>query len=142
MNSENYKQSFRQAQTDLIRAVQERDRLNLEIVRLQRLASSLAAVANQSERFEQMQQAIAAEISFIETVHSIIRSAERPLAPVDVRDRLAHHGYDLSVYSNPMGFVHTSLNRLRKSGRIAEIRPGVYAPNHLWESLLKIQHQR
>jgi hypothetical protein len=142
MSSEDYKRLFGQAQAELVRAIQERDRLNLEIVRLQRLAGSLAATANQTERYEQMQQAIAAEISFIETVHAIIRSSERPLTPIDVRDRLAHYGYDLSVYANPMGFVHTSLNRLRDSGRIAEIRSGVYAPNHLWASLVKLQPLR
>jgi hypothetical protein len=77
------------------------------------------------------------QISFIETVHAIIRSAEKPLTPIDVRDRLASYGYDLSVYSNPMGFVHTSLSRLKDSGRIAEIHRGVYAPNRFWEALLK-----
>lgn len=139
MSSEEYKRMFRQAQADLVRAIQQRDLLNLEIVRLQRLAGSLAATANQLERYEQMQQAIAAEISFTQTVHAIVRSADGPLTPADVRDRLAHYGYDLSVYANPMGFVHTSLKRLKEAGRIAEIRRGVYAPSHFWESLLRIQ---
>jgi hypothetical protein len=136
MASGNYKRAFNEAQAELIRAIQERDRLNLEIVRLQRLTSSLATTANQTERHEQMQQAIAAEISFIDTIHAIIRSADRPLTRTDVRDRLASYGYDLSVYANGMGFVHTSLNRLVKSGRIAEIRPGVFAPSHFWGTLL------
>jgi len=139
MSAEDYKKMFQQAQADLIRAIQQRDLLNLEIVRLRRLTGSLAATANQLERYEQMQQAIAAEISFTETVHAIIRSAERPLTPTDVRDWLAHYGYDLSMYANPMGFVHTSLKRLREAGRIAEVRRGVYAPSHLWASLLKVQ---
>jgi len=135
--SQNYHQAFLQAQTELVDAIQERDRLNLEIVRLQRLARSLAATTAESEKHEQMLQALSAEISFIETIHAIVRSADKPLTPMDVRDRLASYGYDLSVYSNPMGFVHTSLSRLKGSGRIAEIRRGVYAPNHFWEALLK-----
>jgi hypothetical protein len=136
MNSGNYKRAFNEAQSELIRAIQERDRLNLEIVRLQRLTSSLATLANQTEKHEQMQQAIAAEISFIDTIYAIVRSAERPLTRIDVRDRLATYGYDLSVYANGMGFIHTSLNRLVVSGRIAEIRPGIFAPNHFWKTLL------
>jgi hypothetical protein len=138
MTSGNYRRAFNEAQAQLIRVIQERDRLSLEIVRLQRLTSSLAAMANQTEKHEQMQQAIAAEISFIDTIQAIIRSAERPLTRIDVRDRLAGCGYDLSVYANGMGFVHTSLNRLVESGRIAEIRPGVFAPNHFWEALLNM----
>lgn len=137
--SQNYRQAFLQAQAELVGAIQQRDRLNLEIVRLQRLVRSLAASTAETENHEQMLQAISAEISFIETIHAIIRSAEKPLTPIDVRDRLASYGYDLSVYSNPMGFVHTSLSRLKASGRIAEIRRGVYAPNHLWEALLKVR---
>jgi hypothetical protein len=136
MTSGNYKRAFNDAQAQLVRAIQERDRMSLEIIRLQRLTSSLAVIANQSEKYEEMQKGIAAEISFIDTIHAIIRSADRPLNRLDVRDRLASYGYDLSVYANGMGFVHTSLNRLVKSGRIAEIRPGVFAPNHFWEAML------
>src|SRR5260370_28386580 len=102
MSSEDYKRLFREAQADLIRALQDRDRLNLEIVRLQRLASSLAGMANQAQRYEQTQQAIASEISFIKTVHAIVRSAEPPLTTIDVRERLAPYVYNLSVYAHPL----------------------------------------
>src|SRR5260370_14552469 len=102
MSSEDYKRLFREAQADLIRALQDRDRLNLEIVRLQRLASSLAGMANQSERYEPTQQTISAEISFLETVHSIGRSAARTLTAIAARVRLSHCDYDLSVYAKPM----------------------------------------
>jgi hypothetical protein len=135
--SRDYQKALAKATQELIHAIQERDRLNLEIVRLQKLTTALAATVEQSQQYEQFQQAIANEISFIDTVHSIVRSAERPLTAIDVKDRLAVYGYDLSVYANPMGFVHTSIKRLVDNGRIAEIRPGVYAPNHFWEALLR-----
>ena len=139
MASENYRQALQQTRADLMNALRERDRLNLEIVRLQRLAASLAVMCKQSEREDAAWQAIYAEISFIDTVHAIIRSAGRPLTPPEVRDALRSYGYDLSVYANPLVFVHTALRRLTKDGRIRQIRPGVYAPNQFWEALLKTQ---
>jgi hypothetical protein len=99
----------------------------------------MAASTSEYEKHEQILQAAAAEISFIETVHATIRSAERPLTPTDVRDHLASYRYDLSVYANPMAFVHASLSRLKQNGSIAEIPPGVYAPSHFWKALLRIR---
>jgi hypothetical protein len=139
MKSDNYRQALEQTQANLISAIRERDRLNLEIIRLQRLASSLAVMCSQSEKEEAAWQSIYAEISFIDTVHAIIRSAGRPLTAPEVRDSLRSYGYDLSVYANPLVFVHTALRRLTKDGRIRQIRPGVYAPNQFWEALLRVQ---
>lgn len=46
----------------------------------------------------------------------ILRSANRPMTAIDVRDRLATMGFDLSRYANAMATIHTVLRRLREAG--------------------------
>jgi len=43
------------------------------------------------------------------------------LTPVQVRDHLAHLGYDLSKYAHEMPPIHNTLKRLRDAGEIEEV---------------------
>jgi hypothetical protein len=61
----------------------------------------------------------------------VYRNTGVPLSPTDVRDRLRAMGFDLSVYSNVMAVIHTTLKRLYEAGEIAPIAaPG----KHLYAS--------
>jgi hypothetical protein len=51
-----------------------------------------------------------------EACRLILRSASRPVTAVEVRDRLATMGFDLSRYANVMATVHTVLRRMREAG--------------------------
>src|SRR5437899_10089367 len=44
-----------------------------------------------------------------EACRSILRNAARPMTPVEVRNRLAAVGFDLSRYSNDLASIHTVL---------------------------------
>jgi hypothetical protein len=49
---------------------------------------------------------------------TVLRNAGGPMTPVEVRDRLAGIGVDLSRYSSDLAAVHTTLKRLNESGEI------------------------
>jgi hypothetical protein len=57
-----------------------------------------------------------------------------PMTPMEVRDRLAGIGVDLSVYSSELSAIHTVLKRLNEAGEIRLIpRPeGKHA--YLWQT--------
>lgn len=138
ISSQAYREALQRAQIQLVEKLRQRDVLNLEIIKLQQQIKSLAFFCAETEKQEGFLQAVAAEISFTETVHAIVRNAERPLTAMDVRDRLGNYGYDLSVYSNPLAFVHTALKRLARDRRIREVSRGQYGPNRMYEALLKL----
>lgn len=50
----------------------------------------------------------------------IVRTAQSPLAPTEVRDELKKIGFDLAGYSNPMASLHQILKRLEEKGEIQE----------------------
>ena len=52
---------------------------------------------------------------------TVLRNAGVPLSPIELRDRLASIGFDLSRYSNDLAAIHTVLRRLYEAGQIHSI---------------------
>jgi hypothetical protein len=48
----------------------------------------------------------------------LVLRAGVPLTATDVRDRLLHIGFDLSIYSSDLAVIHTVLKRLNEAGEI------------------------
>jgi hypothetical protein len=55
---------------------------------------------------------------------AILRNAVNPMTPVEVRNRLAAIGFDLSEYSNELASIHTVLKRLNKAGELRLVPRG------------------
>jgi len=55
---------------------------------------------------------------------AILRNAANPMTPVEVRNRLAAIGFDLSEYSNELASIHTILKRLNKAGELRFVPRG------------------
>ena len=55
---------------------------------------------------------------------AILRNAAHPMTPVEVRNRLAAIGFDLSEYSNELASIHTILKRLNKAGELRFVPRG------------------
>jgi len=67
-----------------------------------------------------------------DAVRLVVRGAGVPMTPVDVRDRLAAIGFDVSKYVNDLAAVHTILKRLNDSGELRFIprQPGKH--QYVW----------
>jgi len=48
----------------------------------------------------------------------VLARAEQPMSALDVRDRLAGIGFDLSKYSSDLAAIHTVLKRLHRAGEL------------------------
>ena len=57
-----------------------------------------------------------------------------PMTPVDVRDRLATIGLDLSKYSSDLAAIHTVLKRLNEAGEIRLLARGPGKSAYLWNN--------
>lgn len=63
---------------------------------------------------------------------TVLRNADTPITPAEIRDRLVAIGCDLSVYSNALAAIHTTLKRLAEAG---ELRTAAVPPakvGYLW----------
>jgi hypothetical protein len=59
-------------------------------------------------------------LGLTEACRLVLRNAEAPLTPLEIRDRLKTIGVDLDKYSNPLASIHTVLKRMRDSGAAKE----------------------
>jgi hypothetical protein len=55
-------------------------------------------------------------------VRFALRSARRPLTPVEVRQELADWGLDMSKYVSDLSVIHTTLKRLEKAREVRLVR--------------------
>jgi len=53
-----------------------------------------------------------------DAVRLVVRGAGVPMTPIEVRDRLAAIGFDVSKYVNDLAAVHTILKRLNEAGEL------------------------
>jgi len=53
-----------------------------------------------------------------DAIRLVVRGAGVPMSPVEVRDRLAAIGFDVSRYVNDLAAVHTILKRLNAAGEL------------------------
>jgi hypothetical protein len=53
-----------------------------------------------------------------DAVRLVVRGAGVPMTPIEVRDRLAGIGFDVSKYVNDLAAVHTILKRLNQAGEL------------------------
>lgn len=61
-----------------------------------------------------------------------LRGAGLPLTPLEVRDRLLAIGVDLSVYTNELSAIHTTLKRLNEAGEIRFVSKGKGKAAYIW----------
>ena len=126
MSEDTYLHALRQAQIDLAQAIEAHDKLSFRIVRLQQLVKSL------SEQSGPIKGEIAVNVGdrmgFTDAVLTILRNSEIELTARNIRDRMVEHGYELGKYANPLGFVHSVLNRLMAQGKIRQAAPGCFVP--------------
>jgi hypothetical protein len=120
MTSANLKAALEDARQQLAHAVQELNKWNFEVYRLQNLVKTLASNLHDLEKAEAIQQDMQYRLSIGEAVEGLVTNSTIPLAPLQVIESLRFYGYDIDRYSNPGALVHQTLNRLAQAGRIKE----------------------
>ncbi|HTA60020.1 MAG TPA: hypothetical protein VK805_17825 [Candidatus Baltobacteraceae bacterium] len=141
MSEDIYLSALQKAQAALVQAVNDRDELNLKIVRLQQLVKVLTgATENEAPGSNETIENLSARIGFTEAVLTILRNSRDELTARNIRDRMVELGYELGKYANPLGFIHSVLGRLEAQGKIRQTAPGTYAfRDAFYEALLAVK---
>jgi hypothetical protein len=112
MTVADFRRALQAAQRELHQAVGQRDHLNMRIVQLQQIIRGLAVRCAAEERNQAVRQVESSAPTVTEMVRTILRMNPRPMSTTEVRDALWAAGFDLGQYSNPLGLVGTTLERL------------------------------
>lgn len=62
----------------------------------------------------------------------VLRNGGLPMTPIEIRDRLAAFGFDMTKYANDLSAIHTVLKRLNHAGEIKFTTRGPGKPAYVW----------
>jgi hypothetical protein len=71
-------------------------------------------------------------LGLTDAVRLVVRGAGVPMTPIEVRDRLAAIGFDVSKYVNDLAAVHTILKRLNEAGELRFVPRTPGRHQYLW----------
>jgi hypothetical protein len=112
MSTDHYRRALDAAAREYEQAMADRAALETRIAQLQQTIGTLTRLCG----FEPTVQ-----WGLTDACRTLLRAAGRPLTPIEMRDRLASVGFDLSRYSNALAAVHTTVKRLAESGEAAPV---------------------
>lgn len=112
-------------------AVREYEQLAAERQRTDKRLSELAQTVGTLSRLCGLTPTVPWGLT--DACRTILRNAGTAMTPAEIRDRLGAIGCDLSVYSNALAAIHTTLKRLADAGelRITPATPGTKA-SYVW----------
>jgi hypothetical protein len=125
VSKDDYVKAFEAATRELEQLMQQRAELDTRILQLRQTLVSLSHLCGFTPTVSW---------GMTDGVRFIVRRAQRPLTPIEVRDELANWGFDMSKYANDLSVIHTTLKRLNQAGELRfVIKPGgVHA--YEWQS--------
>lgn len=124
MTNDAYKTALVQAETDLAKAIEQRDKWTVEIARLEQLKNSLSATIKPDVRGSIARHA--EEVGFQDVVLALVGESAKPIIAMDIRDRMKEIGYDLTKFKNPMALIHGALKRLAANDVIEDVGQGQF----------------
>jgi hypothetical protein len=111
MSTDDYRRALDAAVREYEQLTADRAQLDARISQLQHSIAALTKLCG----FEPT-----VPLGLTDACRLALRNAPTPLTALELRDRLASIGIDLSKYSNPLASIHTVLRRMREAGEIVE----------------------
>ena len=95
--------------------------LNLEIMQLEQLLSSLAPLVAEEPSDSTIRAEGVADLELADAIREVLRQSDQYRTPRGVRDSLRVSGYDLEQHPNPLAAIHGVLKRLTANGEIDQL---------------------
>ena len=124
MATNEYKRALEAARREYEDLLDQRESLDTRIARLAQSIGSLMRLCG---------YAPTAPWGLTEACRMVLKSAEYPLTPVEIRDQLEAMGIEISCYTNNLAVIHTTLKRLTKAGEASYMPRGYDEPGYQWE---------
>jgi hypothetical protein len=115
-----YKTDLTEANAKLAQLLNDRERLNIEIAKLQFRVAALMTLTEDEEVDQKVGMTLGGLTDAVLTAfRSIFPSA---MTPIEAKERLRRLGFPIDHYKNPMAAMHTVISRLYDARKIAPKR--------------------
>jgi hypothetical protein len=113
MAKANFLQTLRRTRQELERLRRERAELDAQIAKLEHVEAALRTVAGPALEPPDLS-------SITDVVRKVLQSANVPITPPEVRDKMVAMGFNKGPYSQFLASIHVILKRLWKNGEAFE----------------------
>ncbi|MFI5090882.1 MAG: hypothetical protein ACHP7P_12560 [Terriglobales bacterium] len=125
MSTKEYTAALRAARAELEKLLKERANIDQRIAHLKNGIEVWETLSDSTDHSAGLRVSIGMTTPIAPGLSSNVRAAlaesKLPLTAIQVRDRLAQAGLNLSVYASEMTVIHNTLNRLEKQGEVATV---------------------
>jgi DNA-binding CsgD family transcriptional regulator len=115
MDATEYKMAFEKARAEMEELIEQREEIDKRIAQLKQAIIALAPMAGKKPDILADWSRIFAEFGITDAIREVLHTADMPLTPLEVRDRLIQMKPDLQTQANLMASIHTVLKRLGPS---------------------------
>jgi hypothetical protein len=112
MNNADYKKTLSAIHTEVSVLVKQREELDRRITQLKEAADTLSAVMGILPEFDEPSYKAVPDMGISDAIRHLLKSAQVPLTPGEIKTRLTTRGFDMSSYASPGAVVHNTLKRL------------------------------
>lgn len=116
-----YHAVIRDSRSELSELLKARDSVETRITQIILALKGLSRFLPQTEREQLLQELRSARRkapSLTDSISTMLQSFPNGLKSGEIRDRLEESGFDLDQYSQPLGTIMTTLQRLVDSGKV------------------------
>ena len=123
MTTRSYDRALYAAKQDLARCLEQRQRIDGEIARLQAVIANLQNLCAERDRKSlqvRVDRVIKKNLTkgITQEIRVILKETFFPMTAVELKQTLEARKYDLSRYANPLAVLHTVLKRLVHGGEV------------------------
>jgi hypothetical protein len=113
----------------------EREEVNLEIVQLEQVVTNLTPLVSEPPQdtliYHVATRAMPANLA--NACREILKSSNRYLTPIEIRNALEASAYDLSQHANALASIHGVLKRMAESGEIETLTHDIKGTMYSWK---------
>lgn len=124
MQNADYKKALGAIHIEVADLVKQREELDKRITQLKEAADTLTVVMGIPPEFDETAYGTVLEMGISDAIRHLLKSAQVPLTPGEIKARLIARGFDMSSYANPGAVIHNTLKRLEVQEEITRISNG------------------
>lgn len=139
MSITNYRRALLEANQDLAHCLEERQKIDHKVARLQAVISdlqTLCAELDQKHFEKRVDRVVKAhlKVGVTELARVILKETFFAMTASDLKKSMEARKLDLSRYSNPLAVIHTVLTRLVQSGEVKVVPQTKGKKSYQWVS--------
>ncbi len=128
-----YKRTLGAARAELEHLLEQQEEIEKRIAQLKQAIIALSPLGEESSYGSLAREWAALGIT--DSCREILKAADRPLTPLEVKQQLINTGHRVEKYTNLMASIHTVLKRLKENDEVISVALADGSAAYQWKAM-------